>query len=143
MKTIQEQIEVMQHFANGGEVEKHYGVDGWEVVFNPAWSWSTQDYRIKQPVDPYAELKAAAADPTKQIRNQIRNGGSWYDAGAIRWEWCLPVDCYEIRDKPKQLKKVKMLAWFDGFGLFWRTEKYESKTAKRVPMQDKVIEVEE
>lgn len=139
MKTIQEQIAVMQHFADGGEVEKHYGVDGWEVVFNPAWNWSTQDYRIKQ-VDPYAELKAAAVDPTKQISV---GGFVWHDAGTIDCDWSLPVDRYCIRDKPKPMKKVKMLAWFDGFGLFWRTEKYESKTAKRVPMQDKVIEVEE
>lgn len=60
MKTIQEQIAVMQHFAEGGELEFSSGVN-WLGCTVPSWNWQTFDYRIKQPVDPYAELKTAAA----------------------------------------------------------------------------------
>lgn len=138
MKTIQEQIEVMQHFADGGEVEKHYGVDGWEVVFNPAWNWSTQDYRVKQPVDPYAELKAAAKDPTKQINC---NGCGWMDSG-YKWLWSSPVEEYEIRDKPKPVKRVKLLAWLV-MGQLLLIEDGRTCIGRRVPSEDKEIEVEE
>ena len=45
-KTIQEQIEVMQHFLNGGEVENNRnGV--WFDCKNPVWNWNT-NYRIKE-----------------------------------------------------------------------------------------------
>lgn len=61
MKTIQEIIKVMQHFANGGEVECRTARD-WFTAPNPSWNWGSADYRIKQPVDPYAELKALTTD---------------------------------------------------------------------------------
>lgn len=139
MKTIQEIIKVMQHFANGGEVEKHYGVDGWEVVFNPVWNWSTQDYRIKQPVDPYAELKAAAKDPTKQIR--LAPYGEWTDYGFM-WDWSFPPERYEIRDKPKPMKKIKLLAWLV-MGQLLLIEDGRTCSGKRMPSQDIEGEIEE
>ena len=46
-KTIQEQIEVMQHFANGGEVE-YYENKKWFKVSVPTWDWHDYDYRIKE-----------------------------------------------------------------------------------------------
>jgi len=49
MKTIQEQIEVMQHFANGGKIEtKAFHNSDWIGVDFPKWDWSIQDYRIKE-----------------------------------------------------------------------------------------------
>jgi hypothetical protein len=56
--------------------------------------------------DPYAELKAAAADPTKQVSADF--GRTWWMAGKD-WEWNLPPGCYQVRDKPKT--KVKMWQW--------------------------------
>ena len=48
-KTIQEQIEVMQHFANGGKIEtKAFHNSDWIGVDFPKWDWSIQDYRIKE-----------------------------------------------------------------------------------------------
>ena len=49
-KTIQEQIEVMQHFANGGEVEVCNVIfnSKWEDRKEPQWDWSCFDYRIKE-----------------------------------------------------------------------------------------------
>ena len=49
MKTIEEQIEVMQHYANGGKVEVY--VDDlctWGKAYNPTWDWSIYNYRIKE-----------------------------------------------------------------------------------------------
>lgn len=49
MKTIQEQIEVMQHFANGGEVERFKETIGeWERIKDPKFDWLSKDYRIKE-----------------------------------------------------------------------------------------------
>ena len=55
MKTLEEQIKVMQHFANGGEIENtdlDYKEDGkdyiWDDCYKPVWDWSSYDYRIKE-----------------------------------------------------------------------------------------------
>ena len=47
MKTIEEQIEVMQHFANGGEIEFFHGA--WVPLIDPDWNWVDYDYRIAKP----------------------------------------------------------------------------------------------
>ena len=141
MKTIQEQIAVMQHFDDGGKVEMQYADGTWKLNDAPQWEWCDIDYRIAE-IDPYAELKKAAADQTKQIRcRHTDNWGVWKD-NCSDWVWVLPVDCYEIRDKPKPMKKVKLLAWFDGCVLFWRTENFMYESYKRVPGKDMEIEVE-
>lgn len=49
MKTIQEQIEVMRHFANGGEIEyfdKKW--EKWTIASTPNFNWAKTDYRIKE-----------------------------------------------------------------------------------------------
>lgn len=49
MKTLQEQIEMMQHFANGGEVEyfdKKW--KEWTIASTPNFNWAKIDYRIKE-----------------------------------------------------------------------------------------------
>ena len=139
MKTIREQIAVMQHFADGGKVEMQYADGTWKLNESPQWEWGSINYRIAE-VDTYAELKKAAADPTKQIQC---GGTGWYDCGEYKWLWNVLPEDYEIRDKPKPMKKVKLLAWFDGNALFWRTEKFMCEANKRVPSEDKEIEVED
>lgn len=47
-KTIQEQIEVMQHFANGGEVENLLNDGTWRIITSPTWDWWKCTYRIKE-----------------------------------------------------------------------------------------------
>ena len=47
MKTIQEQIEVMQHYANGGGVEI-FSNNNWVDAISPGWNWNHCDYRIKE-----------------------------------------------------------------------------------------------
>ena len=57
-KDINEQIKVMQHFADGGEVEWAFkDGDKWHDGDGPVWDWVTYDYRIKE--------KPAHRDPTK------------------------------------------------------------------------------
>jgi len=132
-----EMAEVMLHWASGGECEYSYDGEYFICTEEPIWDWDSYDYRIK---DPYAELKAAAKDPTKQIR--IKKG-NWHDVG-YHWEFDSKVENYEIRDKPKATKKVKLLAWFNGSNLFWETKNQNSMYGcTRVPSEDKEIEVEE
>ena len=143
MKTIQEQIAVMQHFADGGKVEMQYADGTWKLNDAPQWNWCDRDYRIAEEVDPYAELKKVAADPTKQVK--IKRWSNWVDSG-YPWSWNLHPEQYEIRDKPKPMNKVKLLAWFrphDGF-ITWRAEDRTMIPTywKRVPSEDKEIEVE-
>lgn len=54
--TIQQQIEVMQHFANGGEVEIETYTGNWIDDHNPQWNWSDYEYRIKQEPKKMAKL---------------------------------------------------------------------------------------
>lgn len=52
MKTLKEQIEVMRHFDDGGEVEVYFtedGYRGWYDEDEPDWNWKDYDYRIKTP----------------------------------------------------------------------------------------------
>ena len=47
---LKEQIEIMTHYLNGGEVEcEEYGDNEWKVTSNPCWDWFDYNYRIKEP----------------------------------------------------------------------------------------------
>ena len=48
-KHLKQQIAVMQHFLNGGEIEcARIGVDNaWTSTVNPSWNWYHYQYRIK------------------------------------------------------------------------------------------------
>ena len=51
-KTLNEMIEVMEHYKNGGEVE-YLGKDdeytSWSKCGNPIWDWFGCEYRIRHP----------------------------------------------------------------------------------------------
>ena len=48
-KDLKEQIEIMTHYLNGGEIEcVEKGNDNWEIVTKPLWNWSDYNYRIKE-----------------------------------------------------------------------------------------------
>jgi hypothetical protein len=90
-------------WADGAEIEFLTEGGIWLEACNPNWNEFTV-YRLR---DPYAELKAAAKDPTKQIR---LNGRGWMDAGESKWIWSNPVDHYEIRDKHDPYRELKEAA---------------------------------
>ena len=60
MKTIEEKIAVIQHFANGGKIEirKNDHSELWGPIFHiPLWNWDHFDYRIYQ-------------EPKKKVKNK-------------------------------------------------------------------------
>jgi len=82
---------------NGGDTINNTRADNinWKVV--PFYT-NRFFYRPVEKVDPYAELKAAAKDPTKQI---CVKGIWWYNCGNLHLNWDLPPEDYQIRDKPQ------------------------------------------
>lgn len=48
VKTTKEMIEVMTAYDNGAEIEVNRGINGWEQVLEPTWSWCKFNYRIKE-----------------------------------------------------------------------------------------------
>ena len=47
-KDLKEQIEIMTHYLNGGEIEcVEKGNDNWEIVTKPLWNFDDFEYRIK------------------------------------------------------------------------------------------------
>lgn len=46
-KTLDEQIEVMMHFRDGGEIEYNYNGD-WKPCVKPYWNWVDIEHRIKR-----------------------------------------------------------------------------------------------
>ena len=49
-KDLKEQIEIMTHYLNGGEIEcVEKGNFNWEIVTNPLWNFDDFEYRIKEP----------------------------------------------------------------------------------------------
>ena len=49
-KDLKEQIEIMTHYLNGGEVEcVEKGNDNWEIVTKPLWNFDDFEYRKKEP----------------------------------------------------------------------------------------------
>jgi hypothetical protein len=137
--------ELIKAWADGAEIERDVSdrlvPNYWMSDPNPNWLPSSK-YRIK---DPYRELKEAAVDPTKPIRAVMDSVvlSDWKDAG-YSWAFNMNPECYEIRDKPKQMKKMKLLCWFTGTTVIWRTEgAWSSASWERVPSEDKEIEVEE
>ncbi len=71
---------------------------------------------------------------------QVRNAGAWLKWGATSWS-----QSFKFRARPQQpnMKKVKMLAYFDGVLLVWRNADYNLTDGRwvRVPAEDKEIEV--
>ena len=48
-KDLKEQIEIMTHYLNGGEIEcVEKGNDNWEIVTKPLWNFDDFKYRIKE-----------------------------------------------------------------------------------------------
>jgi hypothetical protein len=127
--------ELIKQWADGHEIEYlSVSADKWLPCQSPYWADDTE-YRI---CDPYRELKAAAADPTKQVRY---SSGDWKDVGTT-WAWSSPPEKYEIRDKPVEKRKVKLLAWINYGTLFWYTEDTDVQPSWiRVPSEDKEVEV--
>ena len=141
--------DLIHAWADGAEIEGHDSLwpdDFWRVKEYPLWN---SDHWIFRLADPYRKLKEAANDPTKEIRFLKSDG--------THSEWDIDDPCqfvfapdrYEIRDKPApkpKTRKVKLLGWFNGKHLMHQSYYSGFNTLgiwKRVPGEDKEIEVEE
>ena len=47
---LKEMIKVMQHYADGGEIEavSKENDNNWQIITDPSWSWNIFNYRIKE-----------------------------------------------------------------------------------------------
>jgi len=76
-----------------------------------------------------------------QVQSSI-TGSEWYnESSSPQW---LEKLYYRLVYPPKPKKQIKLLCYFNGDGLFWTTRKnMEEFGNKRVPAEDKLIEIEE
>ena len=72
--TIEEQIEVMNHFKNGGEVEIENLKGEWVDCDNPEWDWSCLRYRIKPEPEP------------QNLEDRIKAEYPEYEVKVLFWE---------------------------------------------------------
>ena len=82
MKTIEEQIAVMQHFANGGKVEVfNSGYESWEELENTDFNWGCRDYRIKEKKQTVTiEKWLVKVDNDYKV---IEASSGWFDFGKM------------------------------------------------------------
>lgn len=96
---LENQIEVMQHFLKGGEVEYNHKKEiYWYETKTPSWDWHTNNYRIKQhnikyPV--YAKLKKVSHTLIIKFTSEkdgvvIEDASNEYYVGHISRDW-VPV----------------------------------------------------
>lgn len=91
MKTIKEQIAVMQHFANGGKVEVFdSGYESWEELENTDFNWGYRDYRIKEKKQTVTIEKWVVKVNNEYVVYEASS--RWFDFG----EKIKLLDSYEI-----------------------------------------------
>ena len=93
-KDLKEQIEIMTHYLNGGEIEcVEKGNDNWEIVTKPLWNWDDCEYRIKE-TKPKVTIE-------KWLIKDINNG-----------EYFI-MESSEIETYYKQYEKVKLIKSYE------------------------------
>ena len=76
-----------------------------------------------------------------EVEFQSLNGGGWSKIKNPAWD-----ECYEYRlvYPPKPKKKIEMLCWLRNDMLIWQMDRCSGDAHwKRVPSEDKIIEVDE
>lgn len=117
MKTLKEQIEVMTHFLNGGEVEVLYNNE-WAKTFNPDFDWQRKNYNYQIYDYPmYFECIASHCDKgmiveftglekgnlIKEAQNGIHK--IWKASGL--WEKHTNKEVWKQVEKPKEVVKIE------------------------------------
>ena len=85
--TLQEQIKIMQAFADGKEIEyTDKGRTDWDPSSTPLWNWYDFDYRIKpEPEIKYPIWCKATFDDTLVVKFTSLNTGTVVVAGSNRF----------------------------------------------------------
>ena len=66
--TIEKKIEIMQYFADGGEVEMETERNIWISIKHPTWNWLENTYRIKpEPTPQSLEDRIKAEYPEYEV----------------------------------------------------------------------------
>ena len=92
-KDLKEQIEIMTHYLNGGEVEcVEKGNDNWEIVTKPLWNFDDFEYRIK-------EQKQKVTIEKWLCRNSKQEEFVIYETSNV--------------DKNRQLEKIKFIESYE------------------------------
>lgn len=124
--------ELIKAWADGAEIEYLNAVECWVTARVPAWNVETE-YRIK---DPYRELREAQA-AGKVI--QILNDKGWSDCTPL---FNNPPERYRIKPEPTTTV-ITIQCWMDSQQqLHWTNAKPGKAQWKRVPSEDKTVEVE-
>ena len=80
MSDTARKIEVMQHFENGGEIERLCVSNGWVPCFEPRWNWVAYNYRIKEEPKTktlYYYLKRRSTGEIKIFTNRDPSPDEW------------------------------------------------------------------
>lgn len=76
----------------------------------------------------------------EKIELKMYNAKNWGPSNKPLWSW----SGFDYRIAKPELKKVELYAWFTGIGIVWRIEGGPDESNwKRVPSEDKIVEVEE
>ena len=125
MKSLKEQIEVMQHFLNGGEIEAiNEHVDYWYDEKKPNWDWNLHDYRIKEYTYPmYFECISNHCDKGMIVKFTSLEDGELVKESKngihkmpliSRWEKHTYKDAWKQVEKPKD--KIVIEKWLNEDG---------------------------
>jgi hypothetical protein len=87
-ETTQERIKIMQHYADGGEIEETFKNEGvWYYREEPRWNWADHDYRIKEGSKKIESLPYIPTDQNfsffteinenRRIINDLANAVNW------------------------------------------------------------------
>lgn len=119
---LENQVEVMTHFLNGGEVEyTRMALEEWVENFNPVWDWYNFKYRIKQPdikYPVYAQLKNI--DHTLIIKfisdregEVMEDSSTEYKRGYISSDWTPAYNDAVWKILPDYKEKPKLKTYYE------------------------------
>lgn len=130
-------------WADGNKIERqHWSTSTWTITDFLDWDNPNYKFRI---ADLYRELKEALT-AGKEIWFRPNSDIEWKRITSP--EWGAPITCYQIRDKPKPKRKVKLYQWLhysleSGYTIGYHTEQDRSHWKSIVRRLDEtMIEIE-
>jgi hypothetical protein len=162
MKTLKEQIEVMQHFLNGGDIEFQLGFNAWALDKDPSWNWTDIDYRIAPPFVSYYK-NLARFNSYSTYSNWWVQLSNHYGQISARWEeedepecdGCLPSEILDLIEervnshmlntgREKQKETIKnMREHIKELDILWLKHEIEFHESKILDLKDQLKDLEE
>ena len=111
-------IKVMEHFANGGEVEcVEKGHNIWVTAKNPLWNWDDFDYRIKEFQYPmwfkFNSNGLVIKFDGLESGTVVKEGTTPYKKGEYKNTWTphTDADVWTEIEEPKSKQTIIMEKW--------------------------------